>query len=569
LLLQSQSFDNASWGKFDVTASANAVTAPDGTTTAETLSETATTSFHLIGTAVTLTANTSTTISVFAKAGTANFTQLLVNNGVGHYISVVANLSTGAITQTNNNTATLTSSSITAVGSSWYRIVATFTFANVASISFYLGLSNSATPTLGGFGIISYAGNTANNIQLWGAQLEQRSAVTAYTPTTTQPITNYIPVLLTAQSNVPRFEHNPITGESLGLEIEESRTNLTLYSDDYSNATWVKSRCSITSNTIVAPDGTLTGDKLFEDTTASNSHFVEQTASTNNAVTYTFSVYAKASERTFVTLQCFIGASFSNTFNLSTGVVTGGNGVGTITAVGNGWYRVTSTATATATATGFFDIFINNGSVTYTGNGYSGIYIWGAQLEAGAFATSYIPTVASQVTRAADNASMTGTNFSSWYRADEGTVYCESATVNITTSDRGTWAIGNNSLSFGSGNMMYETYAPSASGQRNLTSVTNGVQVVSSFGTATTQTINTFSKSAYAYALNNFSQSTNSASPVTDSSGTLPQGVTGMSIGALFSGWSGATQYLNGTIKKIAYYPARITNTQLQGVTTV
>jgi hypothetical protein len=83
---------------------------------------------------------------------------------------------------------------------------------------------------------------------------------------------------------------------------------------------------------------------------------------------------------------------------------------------------------------------------TYAGTNRQ-IYAWGAQVEAGAFATSYIPTVASQVTRSADSAVMTGTNFSSWYNASEGTFYCEAATVDI-VSNKGIWSVGDASLAF-------------------------------------------------------------------------------------------------------------------------
>ena len=67
----------------------------------------------------------------------------------------------------------------------------------------------------------------------------------------------------------------------------------------------------------------------------------------------------------------------------------------------------------------------SNGTVTYDGNGTSGIYLWGAQLEEGAFPSSYIPTTTAAATRSADVASITGTAFSGWYRQDEGTFYGE------------------------------------------------------------------------------------------------------------------------------------------------
>ena len=134
-------------------------------------------------------------------------------------------------------------------------------------------------------------------IEVWGAQLEQRSAVTAYTATTTQPITNYVPVLLTAQNNVPRFDHTPTTGAALGLLIEEQRTNLCLQSEDFIT-TWATTAASITANTNVAPSGALTADKLVEDATTAE-HLVRQTSiAVSSSTSYTASTYIKAAERT-------------------------------------------------------------------------------------------------------------------------------------------------------------------------------------------------------------------------------------------------------------------------------
>jgi hypothetical protein len=199
---------------------------------------------------------------------------------------------------------------------------------------------------------------------------------------------------------------------------------------------------------------------------------------------------------------------------------------------------------------------VANGTVVraapFTGDGYSGIYVWGAQLEAGAFPTSYIQTVASQVTRSADAASMTGTNFSSWYRQDEGTMYGEYQTLGAGTgwlfavrSDTNNYQAilkGNNGLT----NRFVTT--TNAVNQGNLDSI-----AVSA---------NTPYKLAGAYKVDDRAFTTNAAAVVTDSSTTLP--VANMAeIGSLFS------QSINGTIKKIAYYPRRVTNAELQGMTTV
>jgi hypothetical protein len=207
--------------------------------------------------------------------------------------------------------------------------------------------------------------------------------VTAYTPTTTQPITNYIPVLQTAPANVARFDHNPVSGESLGLLVEELRTNLVTYSEQFDNAAWRKFRASITPNTIVAPDGTLTGGKLVEDTTASNTHLIDQNL-TPAVGTYAWSVYAKAGERSFVRLGFTTASANGAYFNLANGTVgTVGAGVtASITAVGNGWYRCVAVRTTAATSeVPSIGLASADNTNAYTGDGYSGIYIWGAQFE--------------------------------------------------------------------------------------------------------------------------------------------------------------------------------------------
>jgi hypothetical protein len=250
-------------------------------------------------------------------------------------------------------------------------------------------------------------------------------------------------VLLTAAAGQARFDHNPNTGESLGLLVEEQRSNLLTYSEQFNDVSWIKNDSTITANIIVAPDGTLTGEKLVENT-ANAQHIARKNVSgLSSGATVTISVYAKAAERTSVFL--YINETTTSTnrveaiYNLLTGVVTNTGNFGTftgasanITLVGNGWYRLSLTGVITNLTSAQFRIGTYDGSAfAYTGDGYSGLYIWGAQLEAGAFATSYIPTVASTITRNADIAIMTGTNFSSWYNASEGTLYLEGEYVAV------------------------------------------------------------------------------------------------------------------------------------------
>ena len=526
---------------------ANATTAPDGTTTAASLvPANASTALAYYGNTVIPAAN-SYTISIFAKANGMNFIAIGTNNSVA---VVEANLSTGVISSGTG--------SIASVGNGWYRITAQAS--SYPNTVYYLQVRDtSGTATLS-------TSNGTNGVYVWGAQIEQRSFGTAYTATSGSPITNYIPALQTAAAGVARFEHNPVTGESLGLEIEEQRVNLSLRSDDLANATWVKVNSSISSNAVIAPDGTLTADALVEDAT-NNTHRLYQQVTIAANTTATLSAYVKrgAGSRNLY-VQWNFGDGIFATFNLGTGVVIGTSTTGTgslvgatITSVGNNWYRITLSGIASTTnANPFAQFYLTNSSThdgspaSYTGDGFSSAYIWGAQLEAGAFATSYIPTVASQVTRSADAASMTGTNFSSWYRADEGTVYSEASGATINGSS-GIYSIsdgtGNNRIVSGFGSSMLFV-GVSGTTQANLA--------------VGSDTVNTYSKYSGAYKTNDFGFTRNGATVSTDTLGTLPI-VTTLYFGA---GATGVTS-LNGTIKKVAYYPKRLTNAELQGLTTV
>jgi hypothetical protein len=385
LLKYSQAMDDAAWTKSQLTVTANSAVAPDGTTTAETITEDATTNFHRIfGPTYASTSGLAYSFSVFAKKGTRNFVQIFVSTGFDPNNAYANfNIDTGSV-GTVGSAATAT---ITSVGNGWFRCTMTTTATSTSTsavVNFALITSGTAARAE------SYLG-TNSTIFLWGAQVEQRSAVTAYTPTTTQPITNYVPVLLSAANNVARFDHNPVTGESLGLLIEEQRTNLFERSEEFENAYWTKTNSSVTANTIVAPDGALTGDKLVEDT-ANGVHDVRRAVAASASTAYTQSVYVKAAERTRGELQMFGNSGGSTvTFNLAAGTVTvvgpyGGwaSTSATITNVGNGWYRVTHTATTNAGLTIFTSSFnMQNaaGSSSYTGDGYSGFFIWGTQLE--------------------------------------------------------------------------------------------------------------------------------------------------------------------------------------------
>ena len=574
LLIQSQFASG--WSASGTTLVVNTTTAPDATSTAATITAASGSTEHVVQkTGVSLDVSTYT-YSYYVQKGTQRYIQMLVadHGGGTRYASAIFDLdSPSGTTQTNNagNLAYL-SSSISNVVGSWYRVSMTFSV-SLASTNcrVSIGLAPAATGvTIGIYGLIIWTAAGTETINVWGAQLEQRSTVTAYTPTTTAAITNYIPVLQTALANQPRFDVDPVTGESKGLLIEEQRTNLATYSDQFDNAAWTKSGLTLLSNVVIAPDGTLTADKhiLTSGTASGSSALRFDISKAASATTYTYSIYAKAGEATNLRLIPRDVANGTNSVSVyfdllagTAGTVTSGgtftSSGASITSAGNGWYRCSVTfTTSTETSIRVQSLPYGASNISITGNDWSGIYIWGAQLEAGSFATSYIPTVASQVTRSADSASMTGSNFSSWYRADEGTLYGEGVSNSTTTNihlasiDDGT-----------SSNRIDMRYNTGSLTSARCAVTVNGATSANLDPVGSSLSANR--KIAFSCKTNDFAASANASSITSASSGVLPS-VSRMLIGV--AGYS-ATTALNGTIKRIAYYPRRLSNSELQGIT--
>jgi hypothetical protein len=568
LLLQSQTFDNASWTDAGavVTVVANAATAPDGTVTADSIAEIATTASFAKQQAPSLVASTTYVLSCYVKDVDVQYVGLNCFGVSNNYVYAEFDLTGVSV---NRSAAlgsgwSISSSSITASTEGFYRIVLIFTTGSTVTtprVRLFLSDGAGAITTNG---IPSYTG-VAKSAYFWGAQLEQRSSVTAYNVTTTQPITRYQRQLKTAAANEWPREFDPVTGECLGRSVWESRTNLLTYSEDFTNAAWTKTRASITANQIIAPDGALTADKLVEDTTASNSHQVVFGVTTIASSVHTGTIYAKAAERSWLLIQ--IGATTAGLayFNLAdgtVGTVTGGY-TATITSVGNGWYRCSLAGTIAGTSTNNFRVYLAtaNGTFSYTGDGYSGIYIWGAQLEAGAFATPYIPTVASQVTRLADSAVMTGTNFSQWFNPEQGCILAEYSRVIASVAAANDGLVlqiddGTNSNRILAGNV-------NNGGNSSITDavVTGGSSQEQTFPLASGFVANTFYKQSFSYKTNDFKGCVNGGTVTTDALGVTPV-VTQIKIGQRIS-----DSFLNGYLKRLTYYSQALTAANHQAIT--
>jgi hypothetical protein len=363
----------------------------------------------------------------------------------------------------------------------------------------------------------------------------------------------------------PRFDYDPVTLAPRGLLIEEARTNLLTYSEQFDNAAWTKGGSTVTANATASPDGTTNADKLAEDATT-GTHGTTSAVVSKSAVatTYTYTIYVKAAERSAIQMRIADAAVSANRVicdaNLSAQTVAasvGGtftNASATITVAGNGWFRVSLTGT-TSTETSIFCIaFVANptGTISYAGTAGSGLFLYGAQLEAGAFATSYIPTVASTVSRSADVATMTGTNFSTWYNQTEGTFVTDFGALGGVSARLLTVSDGtiNNQIWMQTGALtqaMLQVYTAGAFVAQIIpANVTTGP-----------------AKFASAIKANDFAASVNGGAVGTDTSGALAT-YDRMGIGTNFNGTSGFT---NGHIRAIAYYNTRLPNTQLQTLT--
>lgn len=213
-------------------------------------------------------------------------------------------------------------------------------------------------------------------------------------------------------TGVPRINY-PSAGSCPALLFEPQRTNLLLRSEDFDSASWNKQGTTILANQVAAPDNNNTAD-LLTDTVTGGAHEISTGVNFISGNRYTLSVFAKASVSNSRLLLLYVGSSSafpSSERRVWVNVVSGSilqtdtNVTATIENYGNGWYRITATATCNATVGGSTFIALSDaaGNLTYTGTGDRGIYIWGAQLEVGAYPTSYIPTAGSTVTRVTED----------------------------------------------------------------------------------------------------------------------------------------------------------------------
>ena len=363
----------SSGGGSSITATNNFAIAPNGTLTAGRLQCTAGSNYALKGSIITPTDNGQKfTMSVYIKSNTSS-DQNVIFYGRG----------------------TQSSANVVVATDRWIR----YYFTGTATTNFfsYLGVRT------------DLSSDSSCDILVWGWQIVKGDQPKEYLKTTDR-------------LDIPRIDY---TNGEPSILLEPSRTNLITYSNDFTNAAWTKGNSTITANNTTSPEGLLNASKLTENT-ATSSHRVEETVTVSNGATVTCSVYAKKGERNFILLFESNSADGAY-FNLDTGKFVRVDGTPVdynIQDLKNGWYRCSIVVTVPSTSCRF-QIYMTQTSNTssYTGDGSSSMFIYGAQVEEGSYATSLIHTSGSAVTRSADSAYNAGN--SDLINSTEGVLYVE------------------------------------------------------------------------------------------------------------------------------------------------
>ena len=502
LVLQSNTFSNASWTKTGGTTLTAGQADYLGGTNAWKWEATGTGTIQLSQSPAGATIRTS---SIYAKAGSVSTLNLWIGS------AVTFNLSTGTVTSGTGV--------ITSVGNGWYRCSA-----------FGTGISHNpyfTSASAGDYVLISFA------------QLEEGDIATDYIPTTTAAV-SVGPV-----ANVPRLDY--LGSSCPRLLLEGQRSNLITFSEQLDNAAWTKTNCTISANAVNSPDGSQNADNVV--TAAANSDIGRLTATVAaDTTTYTQSGFFKwVSGYELVKFRIALsggtsqGAAF--VFNARTGAFVSSDTTYKIESYGNGWYRVSHQITNNGTNTSLITQIYPTNETTQTQT----LSAWGFGMEAGAYATSYIPTLSASATRGADAASKTG--ISSLIGQTEGTLFVEAA--NLFLSGSRTIA-----LLYTSGSAFYQIYLNSSNQVR--------VDVNGSFlFLGGSIAANTTYKIAFAYKSGDYALYINGTQIATSASTTVPSSLTDYYLGNSL----GSEQ--SGAYSQALLFKTRLTNAQLAELTTL
>lgn len=358
----------------------------------------------------------------------------------------------------------------------------------------------------------------------------------------------------TVGDDTPRLDYpltNGVVGDCPHLLLEPSRTNNLQRSEEFDNGYWNKSLISVTVNDSVSPDGSVTADKIVSGNSTGN-HFFRRTSLTYAATNNTFSVFAKFTDDLFEQFHFIIydGSNHSAYFDVKNGsVISADSGItASMINYGSGWYRCIATYQTASTSVGQIKVELGSTS-SITGDGTSGMLFWGMQWETGSYATSYIPTSGSTVTRSADSCNSAGT--SAEFNDSEGVLFAEISALADDSTNRII------SVSDGSGsNRVLIKYDNSSN---TIEASSTGFDEVS---LSHSYTITNTAKIAFKYKQNDFALWVNGSEVDTDSSGTTPSGLDTLN----FDNGSGGSDFY-GKCKQLLYFNEALSDSELQTLT--
>jgi hypothetical protein len=354
----------------------------------------------------------------------------------------------------------------------------------------------------------------------------------------------------TVAADIARFDFDPITLACKGLLIEESRVNGFEYSESV-NSWPTKTNFTITDDEGIGPDGIASASLIQQTVGGSTVDLTAPLYIVTSGVTYTVSFFAKAKEITTASFRLSNTSAWVRpvfTVNMATGAITLTAGNATVRSenYGDGWYRYFVTATVTGATSG--SQFQLASSTSLTPNDGDGFYLTKCQWEAGAFGTSYIPNDSTgTTTRNADVATMTGTNFSDWFNATEGTFVAETANLTTAAATRSIFDVRSGATA----RMSLQNFGTFAS----FAVVNSTTQA--SLDAKSDVAVGEYYRIAGSYKADDFAAAANGGSVVTDTSGTVP------TANVAWIGGVNGTSVRNGWVTKILYYPQRLTNAEI------
>lgn len=549
--------DGSDWiftsADYTKTASQNG---PDGSTNATKYTEKAngSTEYQIRSNNFTPIANKEITYSVWLKqtSGSRNYQQVRVGNIGANQAFVTFNLTNGTVDQTGGTLGV--SASVNDGPTGWYQCVMKFTPTTTTALSFYIYAAAAS-----GGEIPNVTGDTGNSFTMFGAQAST-TGETVVNETSGQIHREFAPTLKSvSNAGDPRFEYSPTDGQSKGLLIEASATNLQRYGSAF--ASWSSEyNVSVKSDAAVAPNGKLEADLVTATSTPGGHYVYDNGATLASGTDYTASVYVKNAGQRYVQLvgsASNFGGSKWATFDLVDGSIDATNVTASAESVGNGWWRIQGTMAATGSTQGNIFVALADSataarSPSFTGDDYSGVLLFGYQLEAGSSASSLVDTGSgsSQLSRASDSCSValsdagyTGGRVSGIVEAKNiGKPYPTFATLTDSTSNQRILLQGNEEATFVTSSI-----------------VTDGAVVA----TPTSALTAASSKVGFRCDTDNFGTVVNGGTVATDTSGAQPATMTTLHIGQKQDG----NFQVNGHIGRVSLYSVALSNVELQSLT--